>query len=223
VNSTSTTEDGVLHFVIEASASGLTSSLPPGNYTIGYTTVSGSAHAEVDYEAASGMLTFAIGADGQITPSQYVVDVPTMADAADSGPRYLNLIIVRAGTNSSNATDVIAEGQGTIFDSVSTDDTSSDLPTISVHDAEPVVQGEPLQFTLELSAPADEVVTVPYITSDGSISGEATFEPGETQAIVEIPTDQLEEQPTVHLISRLVDRCTSSLANDDIAAAFEFL
>jgi hypothetical protein len=200
VSSTSTTEDGVLHFVIEAPSGGVNSSLRPGTYTVSYTTVSGTALEGTDYGTVGGTLPFTISAAGQITPPQYIVDVVTAADAGDSGPRYLNLIVVKAGTASSSAPEVIAEGQGTIFDSPSADDTSQDLPTISVQDADPVVQGEILHFTVELSAPVDDVVTVSYRTSDGLITGTATFQPNETEAIVDVPTDQLGDQTTVHLI-----------------------
>lgn len=67
-----------------------------------------------------------------------------------------------------------------------------------------VIEGETAVFTVSLSSPAEEEITVDYITADGTgiagsdyspVSGTVTFSPGQTTATISVPTleDGIEE------------------------------
>ena len=65
---------------------------------------------------------------------------------------------------------------------------------VSISDAS-VTEGETLQFTVTLTEPSDEPVSVDYKSEKGS--GTVSFAPGETTQIIEIPTpDDTVEEPT---------------------------
>ena len=133
-----------------------------------------------------------------------------------------------------------ATATGTIID----DDAGSSLPTLSVSDAS-ATESNALEFTVSLSAPSDEQVTVQYATSDGTAesasdftaaSGTLTFGANETSKTVSVATaedsaDEENETFTLTLSSptnaTLGDGTATGTINDDddaspaLTASFE--
>ena len=88
----------------------------------------------------------------------------------------------------------IADGSatGTITDN---DDTA--LPALSIADADPVTEGDTVQFKVTLSAESQQVVTVAYATADGTAvqdadyvpaTGTITFQPGDRTKTIPVTT-----------------------------------
>jgi len=140
--------------------------------TVNFATANGTAVAGADYQATSGTLTFA---PGQTTKT---VSVPVMGDRV--GEFDKNFVV-----NLSGGTAILsdAQGTGTIRD---------DEPHISitgVYDYEGSSGTTPFVFTVSLSRPYDQAVTVDFATEDydafagtdyAANSGGLTFAPDET-------------------------------------------
>lgn len=149
--------------------------------TVQYATANGTATAGGDYQARSGTLTFAPGETSK------TITVPVLGDRlAEPDEAFV--------VNLSGATGAtIADGQavGTITD---------DEPRISISDATKA-EGKNKQttlftFTVTLSAPYDQPVTMSFSTLDGTATnrdkdyvaraGTLTFAPGETTKTITI-------------------------------------
>jgi subtilisin family serine protease/subtilisin-like proprotein convertase family protein/DNA-binding cell septation regulator SpoVG len=150
--------------------------------SVAYTTAAGSAASGGDFIAASGVLTFA--------PGETVKTVSTigLADTLDEADEYFTLNL------SSPINGAIADTQGraTILD----DDAA---PTLSIFDAF-LAEGNSgtknMGFTVKLSAPSGQTVTVNYASADGAAlaasdyqarAGTLSFNPGVTSMAVNIP------------------------------------
>lgn len=155
----------------------------PGGVTFDIATANGSATAGVDYVANS--LT------GQTIPtgsSSYTFTVQVNGDVLNepSETFFVNV------TNVTNAVVVDGQGVGTIVN-------DDPLPSLSIDDVT-LVEGNSgtssAVFTVTLSAPSGQTVSVNYATADGtatqpadytSTSGTLTFTPGQTTRTITVP------------------------------------
>ena len=147
--------------------------------TVEYTTVEGSATADVDYTAVSGTLTIAAG------ETVGVIEVPIIGDAEFEGVESFSVVL----GNSTNAVVVQSEALGVI----------DDRPTLSVGDVS-VAEGDDGEvntalFTVRLSKPVPVEVTANYFTEGDSaqafgdfapVSGQLVFAPGETEQTISV-------------------------------------
>src|SRR5439155_33294 len=140
--------------------------------TVEYTTTDGSATAGFDYASATGTATFAPGDTSQ------AVSVQVNGDTTHEGDETFTVDL----SNPTNSTIADAQGVGII--------TNDDgVPAISVGDvtaAEGDSGTSSFDFTVSLSNPSDQTVSVDYATNDGSATagsdyvtatGTATFAP----------------------------------------------
>jgi hypothetical protein len=129
--------------------------------TVAYATANGTASAGSDYTAASGQATFPVGSSTQ------PVTVPVAGDILDEANETF---FVNLGTPNGA---VLADGQGraTIVD----DDPA---PSVVVDDVA-VPEGDsgttPAGFTLSLSAPSGQNVSVGYATANGTATAGTDF------------------------------------------------
>jgi Calx-beta domain/FG-GAP-like repeat len=151
--------------------------------TVDFATADGTAAAGSDYQAASGTLTFVPGETSKSI--QVLVNGDTVFEPNETF--VVNL------TNPNGATIGDGQGVGTIVN----DDTNQ--PTLGITD---VTKNEgnkgktSFTFTVRLSAPSTQTVTVFFATADGTAtvsgrdytanSGTLTFLPGETSKTVTI-------------------------------------
>ncbi|MEO8350794.1 MAG: Calx-beta domain-containing protein [Chthoniobacteraceae bacterium] len=171
--------DGVVaaSFIVNLSESFL------GTVSVEYATEDGTATAGGDYTAVG--LTTLIFAPGE---TQKMITVDVLGDMLSEPDEtfFINL------SSPGNATLAIAQGQATIQN----DDA---VPAISIDDVSVLEGGSgttAATFTVSLSAPSGQAVTVRYATADDSATaGEdytavgtstLTFEPGETEKIITI-------------------------------------
>ena len=144
--------------------------------TVSYGTADGTATAGSDYVATSGTLTF--------NPGETTKTI-TVVINGDTVPEPNETFFVNL-SNAVNATMVDAQGLGTVLN----DDIV--LPTLSINDVS-LPEGNTgttnFLFTVSLSAPSSQIVTVSYSTANGTAtagsdyvatSGTLTFNPGET-------------------------------------------
>jgi hypothetical protein len=152
---------------------------PKQTVTVKFATQDGSAAAGSDYTTTSGTLTFPPGVDGR------TIVVPVRGDATAEADEYFRLNLQNARQSK------IADGQAVI--TIVDDD-----PNVSIND----VSGDeghsgtsPFNFTVNLSSPAEEAVTVNYSTANGSAvagvdyqatSGTLTFAPGDTSKMIAV-------------------------------------
>lgn len=147
--------------------------------TVNYATADGTAIAGSDYSSTSGTLTFAPGQTSQ------TVNVNVTPDLVNEVTESFTLNL----SSPSSATIADGSGTGTILD--------DDEPTLSVDNVS-VVEGDSgttaVSFSVTLSNPFTQTVTVNYDTSDwgtapysatagldyNPVSGTLTFAPGET-------------------------------------------
>ncbi len=184
----------------------------------------GSATGGIDYET----LTFeyfdgtnwvaAGGPNGtQVTIGAGQTSLQVRVDSLEDGIHELSETFTLSAAKAAGSADVATgdKGTGTILD----DDPQ---PTISISDGQPVSQAEPdaasdaptrISFTVTLSNPSSQAVTVAYQTVGGtalegidfeSKSGLITFAPGEITKTIEVDVygddiDELLEQFTVEL------------------------
>jgi hypothetical protein len=167
----------------------VTLSAPSGRtVTVAYATEDGSAQAPGDYTAKSDTLTFS---PGETTKT---VLVASSQDSLDEASETFTVKL----SSPVNATVSDGSGQGTITD----DDPT---PTLSISDGTNRFEGGPPHtFTITLSAPSGQQVTVDYATQDGTAtapgdytakSGTLTFLPGQTSKSVSVQNvnDALDE------------------------------
>lgn len=163
-------EDGVATFTVSLSQAF------DEETTLTYETVSGSALAGQDFEAASGSLIFSAG------QTEATVAVTLLDDGLAEATESFGLKVTGGG--------LATLSQATLFD----DDSS--LPVVSVKGGA-AEEGGYVTFELQLSAPSTSDVTVDYETIAGTAiadtdfnatSGSVTFEAGETTKIVSIYT-----------------------------------
>lgn len=182
VNDVSATEGGALTFTV--TRSGTTT----GSYTINYATSNGTAAAGSDYTTASAALTFAAG---EMTKT---IVIATINDTAVESTEAFNLTLSGA-TGGAIISD--AQGIGTIND-------NDVLPaSFAVNDAT-ADEGSAVSFTITRTGPTSTSQNISYATSNGTAvsgsdygpsSGTATFAPGQTSQIINVPalSDQLSE------------------------------
>jgi disulfide oxidoreductase YuzD len=157
--------------------------------TVNYATADGTATAGSDYQSTSGTLTFI---PGQTTQT---IAVPINGDTTFESNEtfFVNL------TTPTNATILDNQGQGTITN----DDAAPPTPVITINDVS-VAEGnsgtKTVDFTVSLSIPSAQTVTVAYATSSAApasgvatagtdyqpTSGTLTFNPGETSKPVTV-------------------------------------
>ena len=147
--------------------------------TVNYATADGSAIAGADYTAATGSVTFAVGETSKTIP------VSVLGDRIGESDKYF-LVNLTPGTNAK------------ILDSQATVSITDDEPRISitgVYDYEGNAGATPFLFTVNLSRPYDQTVTVGFATSDYSAiagtdyvgtSGTVTFIAGDTSETVSV-------------------------------------
>ncbi len=155
--------------------------------TVDFGTADGTASAGSDYFPASGTLTFVPDVTSQ------TITVPVISDNLNEAPETFLVNL----SNPSNAT--IAIGLGTV--SIVDDDP---FPSVTINDVR-VTEGNSgttdAVFTVTLSAPSGQSVTVAFSTSDGTAtsgsgspgeadyipnSGFVTFNPGDTLQTISV-------------------------------------
>ncbi len=152
--------------------------------TVNYATADGTATSGSDYTPTSGQLAFNAGETSKTVAVAVIGDTIEESDETF----FLNL------SNPTNATLSDAQGQGTIVN----DDSPVQIPTLSVDDVT-LVEGNAgttnAVFTVTLSAPSQQPVTVNYATADGTgtsgsdytpTSGQLAFNAGETSKTVAV-------------------------------------
>jgi uncharacterized repeat protein (TIGR01451 family) len=150
--------------------------------TVSWATANGTATAGSDYVAASGTLSFAAG-----TISKTLSVAVTADTTAESNETFfVNL------TGASGAVLTDSQGRGTILN----DDATTTIPSLSIQDAR-LAEGnsgsQTTVFSVVLSAPSTQTVSVHYATANGSAtagsdylstSGTLSFAPGTTSRTI---------------------------------------
>ncbi len=165
--------------------------------SVNYATAPGTATAGVDYTSVNGTLNFTVGG-----PNTQTIIVPIIGDLVTEGNETLTVNL----SNATNAVITDAQGIGTITDNdVKPDVNVSDAVGFSgsvVTDNDEENGGlKAFRFTITLSAPSNQPITVTYETADIdatggaaagpgidyiSKSGSVTFAPGETTKFVDV-------------------------------------
>lgn len=163
------------------------SSPATSDVTISFTTADGTANANLDYSPLTGQLIIAAG---QTTGT---INIPILQDALLEGPETFQLLL----TNATGA--ILPAATAATATITNTTPGSSPLPTLTVTAPATFVERlsnrSLLTFTVTLSAPSSDTVTVNYATADGTAtstsdytatSGTLTFAPGETTKTLSI-------------------------------------
>ena len=176
--------------------------------TVQYRTSSGTAQSEADFTPAAGLLVFQPG-----STFEEVYVQTTRRGRLDEGNETFTLTL----SNPTNATLGDATATGTITE-LDTDVDGS--PFVAVKASTHAVEGEPVTFTVRLSAPSEQTVTVQYqpreipclggcaSATSGvdyvATSGTLTFAPHQTEKTVSVPTtDDSEHEVTEYLYLKL--------------------
>lgn len=192
---------------------------------VNYATIDGTAQAnDGDYETASGKLTFAPGITTQPITVRVRGDRKFEPDETFS--------IQLSSPSNADLSTAPEQGIGTILN----DDSR---PTITIDDSAPILEGNtgttPINFTVRLSNPSSEPVTVKYVTKNGTADETdyvtvktpttLTFAPGQTEQTITLQaiTDtrfELDEAFTVELSDQTnaqIGRAsaTATIRNDD--------
>ncbi len=150
-----------------------------------YSTVDVSAVGGLDYTSETSNFTIPASLNAVETVTvPAVIDIQTTVDAIDELTETLNVVL----TNVLNATVIDDTGVVTITDNSAT-------PDISIADSS-AVEGQLMSFTLTLSNPSSQTVTVVYNLNDGTAvgadyldtTGTVTFAPGQTTATLTVQT-----------------------------------
>lgn len=165
--------------------------------TVAYSTSPGTATAGVDYQSASGTLTFGAGVTSQ------TVNVTILGDTLNELDEtfFLNL---GSATNA-----VIAASSAQVTGTILNDDPA---PSISFDDVNVVEGLGNAEIVLKLSAASGRAVTVNYATGGGTAtsgvdyvaaSGQVTFQPGETEKKITVTVvgDQVVEGDETFLVN----------------------
>jgi uncharacterized delta-60 repeat protein len=181
----------------------------PGDVTVHYSTGNGTATAPADYAARSGTLTFAVG------ETTKTITIPVKGDLIDEPAEsfYVHL--------SSPSGGVIANGtaEGTINDNDPT-------PALSVSDTT-VTEGNSgttyATFTMSLTNPKSDTITVDFETSDGTAtapsdyaarSGTKVFLPGQTTKTVSVAVrGETVQEPDETFFLNLLDPDGATIAD----------
>ncbi len=150
--------------------------------TIAWSTADGSAQAGGDYTASAGVLTFAPGVVAQ------TLSVPILDDAQPEPDESFAIALsapVGAVLGDARADAIIGRS----------DATASTGPSVSVADAIADENDGWESFTVQLSAPSTQVVSVNYtvrgLSAGGAdvtaVSGTLAFDPGQTTRAVRVP------------------------------------
>src|SRR5262249_19859315 len=170
--------------------------------TVDYRTGDGTAIAGSDYNAVSGKLTFAKNEMSK------TILVPVIGDRI---PEADKTFFVRL-SNAKGAKLADGEGIVTIVD---------DEPRISISDAYSY-GGPTFTFTVSLTRPYDQRVTVNFATADGTAtagvdyaatSGTLTFDPHETTKTITIQVLNTASVPDKYLYVRLSDASSNALTS----------
>jgi len=177
--------------------------------TVNYSTQDGSAVAGEDYQSASGSVSFAAGETAETIP------VSVIGDRLAESDKYF-LVNLTPGSNAR-----IADSQGIVT-------IRDDEPRISITGAS-AYEGNsgttPFTFTVSLSAPYDQPVTVNFATEDytaiagadyESTSGQLTFAASDTTKTV---TVQVAGNTTPEAEKYFVVNLSSASTNAQIASA----
>ncbi|OUC15999.1 MAG: hypothetical protein B0A82_03825 [Alkalinema sp. CACIAM 70d] len=154
--------------------------------TVDYTTQDGTALATEDYTAAAGTLTFAPG------ELEKTVTVQVVGDTKFETDETFTLVL-----SNPTGSATIAPGNTTATGTITNDDLRPTISFVSSTVANPEgnTGNTPKTFTVQLSNPSSEVVTVNYATQDGTAiagsdyttnTGTLTFNPGETSKDITI-------------------------------------
>ena len=174
--------------------------------SVQYRTSSGTAQSEADFNPEAGVLVFE---PGEVF-GDMLVDT-TERGGSDGGTKTFTMTL----SNPANATLGDATATGTITEL----DTAVDgSPYVAVHTSTDAVEGDPVTFTVRLSAPSEQTVTVQYEAQGiqcvrghdcGSAksgvdyvatSGTLTFAPRQTEKRVSVSTtDDSEHEGTEEL------------------------
>lgn len=202
-----------------------------GTVQVEYTTADGTATvADGDYAPASGTLTFGLGQTSK------TITVNVNGDATPEADETFAVVLSNP-LGAAILSPSHAVGTGTITDDDGT------LPVLSIGDvanAEGNAGATPFTFTVSLSAPSSQTVTVNYTTADGgatvadgdyvAASGQLIFAAGETSKTIPVDvngdtTFEPDETFTVALsgpteatISPTQGLATGTIQNDDDAA-----
>ena len=164
-------EGGTVGFTVTLSGSNSQSA------TVSYATSDGTAVAVDDYEATSGMLTFAPG-DSSKTVSVSLVD-----DGIDEADETFTMTL----SSPANSTIATATADGTITD--------NDVAAIANASGVEDTVGK-LTFDVALNTASAQVITLNYATTDGTATagsdytgtrGTVTFAAGETTKTIDVP------------------------------------
>ena len=161
----------------------------PDTVTVNYLTALGNATPGVDYESASGTLTFDPGETSQ------TVDVTIFGDTGSESDETFRLNLMGA----SNARIADSFGSGRILN-------DDGVPSMSISDAT-VVEGDgpgtTADFTVSLSMASGQTVSAMLTTGDGTagagdyspVNVAVEFIPGTTSVVVHVPItgDELDE------------------------------
>jgi len=188
--------------------------------SVAFATADGTALAGADYEATSGVLEFAAGETSK------TVSVTVLGERLREGDETFLLNL----SNPTGATVADAQAVATVTD-------DDPVPAVSVADATASEAG-PLVFTVTLSNPTTETVTVQYATAGGTATagadytaatGVVTFEPGQTSrtvtvAVADDALDEVDETFTLDLsnpsgASVADEQATATLTDNDAPPA----
>jgi hypothetical protein len=183
-------DDGVTKAVF------LVTSSRPVRASVSFATLDGSAVAGLDYSASSGTLQFT---KHRLTRR---IAVEVLGDSIDELDERFTVKL----SDADGAAIAHAKGRATITD----DDEGG--PSISIGDATAGEAQSGAAFTVALSLPLADPVTVAYATADGSAmaaadylttSGTLTFDPGETvkQIVVPMVADSVPEVDETYAVN----------------------
>ena len=154
---------------------------PATNHVVSvtYTTMDGTAVADADYTPVTGTLRF------EPRETTKTIRVPILLDTMTEQSETFTVELSNPG--GSTLADPI--GVGTIR--------ADPAPSLRIGDATPVAEGDEAVFTVTLTPPNEQVVTVDYTTTDGTAvadedysatSGTLRFAPGDTSKTIRVPT-----------------------------------
>ena len=153
---------------------------PATNHVVSvtYTTMDGTAVADADYTPVTGTLRF------EPRETTKTIRVPVLLDTMTEQSETFTVELSNPG--GSTLADPI--GVGTIR--------ADPAPGLRIGDATPVAEGDEAVFTVTLTPPNEQVVTVDYTTTDGTAvadedysatSGTLRFAPGDTSKTIRVP------------------------------------
>ena len=164
--------------------------------TVNYATGDNEATlADQDYVQTSGSLTFSPN-----TATPKTITVPVRGDTKDETNETFRVVLTNPNNATINSAPGGDTGTGTIVD--------DDSPTVNMSAPAPFVEGDTgantAVFTVTLSAPSPETITLTYTTQNGSAtspsdytatSGTVTFVPNDVSETISVPiiTDLLNE------------------------------